>query len=77
MGTPAPDATSDLTVTVNGDPHVVPAGLTITTLLDRLGLGGRRVAVECNRVVVPRAEHGATALADGDRLEVVAFVGGG
>jgi sulfur carrier protein len=71
------EATHDIAVIVNGDTHAVPAGMTITELLARLGLGNRRVAVERNRNVVPRAEHAATRLADGDRLEVVAFVGGG
>ncbi len=71
------EPTHDIAITVNGDTHAVPAGLTIVELLARLGLGGRRVAVERNKAVVPRAEHAATQLADGDRLEVVAFVGGG
>ncbi|WP_233104091.1 sulfur carrier protein ThiS [Haliangium ochraceum] len=43
----------------------------------QLGLGDRRVAVERNREVVPRAEHASTTLSDGDTLEVVGFVGGG
>ena len=67
----------DIAIIVNGDTHAVPADLTISDLLVRLGLGDRRVAVERNRAVVPRAEHAATRLADGDHLEVVAFVGGG
>lgn len=68
---------SDITVMVNGDARAVPAGTTVGELLVVLGLGGRRVAVERNKEVVPRAAHGATALADGDRLELVTFVGGG
>lgn len=67
----------DIAIIVNGDTHAVPAGLTIVELLERLGLGGRRVAVERNKSVIPRAEHAATRLSDGDHLEVVAFVGGG
>ncbi len=69
--------TDHIAITVNGDAHRVPDGMTIAAFLERLGLGGRRVAVERNRDVVPRADHAATQLADGDRLEVVAFVGGG
>lgn len=68
---------SDITVMVNGDARAVPAGTTVGELLVVLGLGGRRVAVERNKEVVPRAAHAATALADGDRLELVTFVGGG
>lgn len=71
------EATHDIAIIVNGDTHAVPAGATISDLLARLGLGSRRVAVERNKTVVPRAEHPVTQLADGDRLEVVAFVGGG
>jgi sulfur carrier protein len=66
-----------ITVVVNGDPRTVAAGATITALLEELGLGGRRVAVERNQAVVPRARHGETTLAEGDRLELVTFVGGG
>lgn len=62
---------------VNGEPRVVDDGLTVRALLDRLGFTDGPVAVERNREVVPRAEHAATALADGDRLEIVHLVGGG
>jgi sulfur carrier protein len=64
-------------ITVNGQPRTVPAGTTVTDLLLALGLTDRRVAVERNRDVVPRAEHGTTALEAGDQLELVTFVGGG
>lgn len=77
MGEPTATTTATLAITVNGDARDVPAGLTVAGLLEHLGLGGRRVAVERNRAVVPRAEHATTTLAAGDRLEVVAFVGGG
>ena len=63
-------------VTVNGELTEVPAGLTVSGLLEHLGLGAR-VAVELNRDNVPRAEHGARPLAEGDGLEIVQFVGGG
>jgi len=42
-----------------------------------LGLGPRRIAVEVNRAVVPRAEYDVTALRDGDAVEIIHFVGGG
>lgn len=64
-------------VTVNGEPHQVPDRTTVAGLLGMLGLADRRVAVERNRHIVPRAEHGQTQLAAGDRLEIVTFVGGG
>ncbi len=64
-------------VTVNGNEHSVPEGLTVRGLLDHLGLTEGPVAVERNRNVVPRAEHAAVALSDEDVLEIVHFVGGG
>lgn len=64
-------------ITVNGETRGVARGTTVAGLLGELGLAERRVAVERNRQVVPRAEHDKVRLADGDRLEVVGFVGGG
>ena len=64
-------------VVVNGEPREVPAGATVETLLAALGLAGRPVAVERNREIVPRSVHGATPLAEGDRVEIVTMVGGG
>jgi sulfur carrier protein len=64
-------------VVINGKTRNVAQGTTVATLIGELGLGDRRVAVERNREVVPRAEHATTVLAAGDRLELVTFVGGG
>ena len=66
-----------ISVVVNGESRTIPAGTTVAALIAQLGLGDRRVAVERNREVVPRAAHAATLLAEGDRLELVTFVGGG
>ena len=62
---------------VNGEPHAMDAGATVADLVANLGLGPRRIAVEVNRAVVPRAEYGATVLHPGDAVEVINFVGGG
>ncbi len=62
---------------VNGEPRALDAGVTVADLVAALGLGPRRVAVEVNRAVVPRAEYGATALREGDAVEIIHFVGGG
>ena len=62
---------------VNGEDREVADGSTIRALLDELELGGGPVAVERNGDVVPRKEHVSTVLAEGDRIEVVHFVGGG
>ena len=64
-------------VVINGQPRSVKEGTTVGALIDELGLGNRRVAVERNREVVPRARHATTALAAGDHVEIVTFVGGG
>jgi sulfur carrier protein len=63
-------------LTVNGEGHEVPSGLSVRGLIERLGIDGP-VAVEKNRVIVPRAEHATTELSDGDEIEIVHFVGGG
>lgn len=64
-------------VTVNGEPMELESGASVADLLERLRVGSPRVAVERNRDIVPRAQYGATVLAEGDALEVVELVGGG
>jgi sulfur carrier protein len=64
-------------LTINGDAHSVPEGLTVRGLLEHLGMTEGPVAVERNRDVVPRAQHAAVLLSEGDQLEIVHFVGGG
>ena len=63
--------------TVNGEPMELPDGLTVAALLHHLGLRAERIAVERNGAVVKKARHADEALAPGDVLEVVSFVGGG
>jgi sulfur carrier protein len=62
---------------VNGSPRPLPADPTVAGLLTELGLSNAPCAVELNRVVVPRREHPATPLAEGDQVEIVTLVGGG
>ena len=64
-------------LTVNGEEREIPAGLSVRGLVELLELTDGPVAVERNGEVVPRAEHPAAMLAEGDVLEVVHFVGGG
>jgi sulfur carrier protein len=66
-----------LHITVNGDAVELPGPATIRELVERLGLGKGPVAVERNGDVVPRKEHATTAIAEGDAIEIVHFVGGG
>lgn len=63
-------------IQINGEPREVQAA-TILALVQELGLDVRKVAVERNLEIVPRSLHDRTALAAGDRIEVVQFVGGG
>jgi sulfur carrier protein len=64
-------------IEVNGQTREVAAGTSVSELLRELGVTQPHVAVELNLEVVPRARHTATALREGDRLEVVTLVGGG
>ncbi len=64
-------------VTVNGEAQEIPAETTVRGLISLLALADGPVAVERNGEVVPRAEHAGTALAEGDVVEVLHFVGGG
>jgi sulfur carrier protein len=64
-------------VTVNGEAREIAESTTVRGLIELLDLTGGPVAVERNGEVVPRAEHPGTALAEGDVVEIVHFVGGG
>jgi len=66
-----------VTITLNGDPYPLDVPLTIAGLLALLDIDPRRVAVEHNLVIVRRAAFAATLVGDGDRVEIVNFVGGG
>jgi thiamine biosynthesis protein ThiS len=68
---------SQLAIMVNGEPRQVPAPATAADLLRHLGLDPRTVVVELNRRIVRRLQLNDTALADGDAVELVHFVGGG
>ncbi len=61
---------------INGEERELTAA-TLDALIEELGMKGDRVAVELNREIVPRERWSANALKDGDRLEIVHFVGGG
>jgi sulfur carrier protein len=64
-------------VIVNEEPRKLPAEATLAELVALLGLGPRRIAVEVNREIVPRASYASTILHDGDQVEIIHFVGGG
>jgi thiamine biosynthesis protein ThiS len=62
---------------INGEQRDFPDGLTVAALVAQLGMKPDRVAVELNLEIVPRASWETTELKNGDKLEVVHFVGGG
>jgi len=62
---------------INGDEKTFDSPLTLAALVDTLGMKSDRVAVELNRDIAPRATWAEIQLKDGDRLEIVHFVGGG
>ncbi|MCG8392211.1 MAG: sulfur carrier protein ThiS [Pseudomonadales bacterium] len=63
-------------LTVNGDTLQLD-GTTIADLVSQLELTGRRLAVEVNREIIPKSEHGGYRLHDGDVVEIVHAIGGG
>ena len=64
-------------ITVNGEDRYFDAPLTITDLLTSLGIASGKVAVEWNLEIVPKSTYGTIDLSDGDRIEIVHFIGGG
>ncbi|MBI3996570.1 MAG: sulfur carrier protein ThiS [Candidatus Omnitrophica bacterium] len=66
-----------MSIVVNGQAREVAEGATVTQLLEQLKIEPARVVVELNLTILKRAEHPTTVLKEGDRVEVVHFVGGG
>lgn len=66
-----------IAITVNGEARDIATGETVAALLRAIGLDTRKVAVERNEEIVPRSTYETVALAPGDRLEIVHFIGGG
>ena len=64
-------------LTINGEGQNFNQSLTVAELLARIGLDGRKVAVERNQEIVPKSSYAITGLAEGDNLEIVHFIGGG
>ncbi len=67
-----------ISIQVNGEPYAcrLPAQ-SVSDLVRELSLEGKRIAIERNGEIVPRSKHSETILIDGDKIEVVAAVGGG
>lgn len=73
-----PESSAMIDVHINGESRTIPAGSTVHSLLETLGLADREgTAVAVNMEVVPRGSHPVTTLQAGDRIEIVHAVGGG
>ncbi|HXU34750.1 MAG TPA: sulfur carrier protein ThiS [Blastocatellia bacterium] len=66
-----------MNIFVNGNDTHVAEGSVISDLIQSLGLNAQRLAVELNRRIIRRAEWDSTTISEGDRVEIVHFVGGG
>ena len=66
-----------ITVTINGDERTFDRAITIAEMIADVGLDPKKVAVEANLAIVPRSTLGEVQVADGDKFEIVHFVGGG
>ena len=66
-----------MNLTVNGETRALEGVADVAALVAALGLDGRKVAVERNLEIVPRSAYADTVLHDGDRIEIVHFIGGG
>lgn len=66
-----------LDVTINGEEQTLEPGLSLADLLVTLGITKGKVAIERNLEIVPRSLYSETMVKDGDRLEIVHFIGGG
>jgi len=64
-------------IQLNGEARTLEGVNTVAGLIASLGLDGRKVAVERNLEIVPKSTYADAPLADGDRIEIVTFIGGG
>ncbi len=69
--------TQPMQIVVNGEPRQIDAGMTAAQLVELLELGGRRLAMEINREILPRSQYGEHQLRSGDQIEIVQAIGGG
>ncbi len=66
-----------ITISINGEAQSVEPSLTVAQLVEQMNLTGKRIAIECNGDIVPRAGFAEQQLHEGDKLEIVTAVGGG
>lgn len=66
-----------MNIVLNGEPRTLDGPQTLAGLVETLGLDVRKVAVERNLEIAPRSTYAQTSLSEGDRIEIVHFIGGG
>lgn len=66
-----------MNIQLNGESHSLPDSSTAQHLVEQLGLGDKRLAMEVNREIVPRTTYAEYMLHDGDEVEIVHAIGGG
>jgi len=71
------DSMNSITIEINGESRTIPKIENVGELIQHLGIGPDRVAVEVNQKIVRRGEWASTPVSDRDRVEIVQFVGGG
>jgi sulfur carrier protein len=64
-------------VIINGEGHTLNDGILLSTLLTQLEISGKRIAVEINESIVPKSQHDATVIYQGDKIEIIHAIGGG
>ncbi len=67
----------EIVLTINGKERRLPVDTTVSGILDMLSLHPERVVVEINQIMIKRAVFGETIVRDGDKIEILEFVGGG
>ncbi|MEW6020151.1 MAG: sulfur carrier protein ThiS [Pseudomonadota bacterium] len=66
-----------MNLTINGEMRTIAPVSDLAALVLQLGLDPRKVAIEQNLEIVPRSAYDRTPVAEGDRIEIVHFIGGG
>ncbi len=66
-----------LQIQLNGEPKTLQNATTLAELVAELGLDARKIAIEQNRVIIPKSAYANTSLTAADEIEIVAFMGGG
>jgi sulfur carrier protein len=64
-------------IILNGASHTLPDGISLSELIERLDLSGKRIALEVNEAIIPRSRFSEHRLRAGDRVEIVHAIGGG